>query len=301
MRRTISITVVLVVAVACNPLHAGDEVRMKDGAVRKGRVVGVDEATVRIALPGPVPGQQGGTASIPRDAVEKILFAPDPVLDAIKANPGPGSVSAARVRWQTLRPMLGVAESRAAEAGNLYAEQLRLSDDRVRRDEALGIYAEIEQGAWNPSDRETAKRGRLRTMIALGRSQEVAAEIEELASSAQDPELLLDSKLLVAGARLAALRQLVADNPRWEEDPPVRAERLRLLHETADNALHPFLFHGTARAQAAKGLAIALDLYRLTGDEEEARKVATDLAEIYPDSPEAAKAAEFLPKTKTDS
>ncbi len=301
MRRTIPIIAVLILAGAGHPLRAADEVQMKDGAVRKGRVVGADETTVRIALPGPRPGQPGGTASIPRETVDKILFAPDPALEAIKANPGPGSVSAARVRWQALRPMLAIAESRGAEAGNIYAECLRLSGDRVRRDEALGIYAEIEQGAWNPADRETARRGRLRTMIDLGRSQEVAAEIEELASSTQDPELLLDSKLLVADARLAALRQLLADNPRWDEDPPVRAERLRLLHETADNALHPFLFHGTARAQAAKGLAIALDLYRLTGNQEEARKIATDLEEIYPDSPEAAKAAEFLPKTKTES
>jgi hypothetical protein len=197
--------------------------------------------------------------------------------------------------------MLGIPESRAGDAGNLYGECLRLTGERTRLEEALGVYAEIEQGAWNPADREDAKRGRLRTMIDLGRSQEVATEIEEIAASAQDPGLLLDSKLLIASARLAALEQLVGENPRWEEDPPVRAERLRLLHETADNALYPFLFHGTARGQAAKGLGILLDLYQFTGDREEARKVATDLAEIYPDAPEAKKAAEFLKKKNEPS
>jgi hypothetical protein len=293
--------IILVLLAAAPSLLADDEVRLKDGNTRKGRIVGMDETSFRLSLPGPAPGQSAGTTSIPRANVERIIFAPDRTLEAVRANPGPGALNTARVRWQTLQPMLGIPESRAGDAGNLYGECLRLTGERARLEEALGVYAEIEQGAWNPADREDAKRGRLRTMIDLGRSQEVAAEIEEIATSAQDPGLLLDSKLLIASARLAALEELVAENPRWEEDAPVRAERLRLLHETADNALYPFLFHGTARGQAAKGLGILLDLYKFTGDQEEARKVATDLAEIYPDAPEAKKAAEFLNKKNEPS
>lgn len=294
MRKTAFILLSCLLTVGA--LRADDEVRMKDGSARKGRVVGVDAASFRLALPGPVPGQSAGTTSIPREGVERIIFGSDATLEEIKANPSAGAAPAARVRWQTLRPFLAIPESRAAQAGNLYGEILRLSGDRNRREEALGIYGEVEQNAWNPEDREAARRGRLRTMIELGRSQEVSAEVEEIAASAQDPELLLDSKLLVASARLAALHKLVEDNPRWYEDPPIRKERLRLLHETADNALYPFLFHGTARAQAAKGLGIVLALHQFTGDEGAARDVATDLAEIYPDSPEAAKASEFLQK-----
>jgi hypothetical protein len=293
--------IILVLLAAAPSLLADDEVRLKDGNTRKGRIVGMDETSFRLSLPGPVPGQSAGTTSIPRANVERIIFAPDRTLEAVRANPGPGALNTARVRWQTLQPMLGIPESRAGDAGNLYGECLRLTGERARLEEALGVYAEIEQGAWNPANREDAKRGRLRTMIDLGRSQEVAAEIEEIATSAQDPGLLLDSKLLIASARLAALEQLVAENPRWEEDAPVRADRLRLLHETADNALYPFLFHGTARGQAAKGLGILLDLYKFTGDQEEARKVATDLAEIYPDAPEAKNAAEFLNKKNEPS
>jgi hypothetical protein len=291
--------IILILLAAAPSLVADDEVRLKDGNTRKGRIVGMDETSFRLSLPGPVPGQSAGTTSIPRANVERIIFAPDRTLEAVRANPGPGALNTARVRWQTLQPMLAIPESRAGDAGNLYGECLRLTGESARLKEALGVYAEVEQGAWNPADREDAKRGRLRTMIDLGRSQEVAAEIEQLATSAQDPDLLLDSKLLIASARLAAMRTLVADNPRWHEDPPVRAVRLRLLHETADNALYPFLFHGTARGQAAKGLGILLELYQFTGDKEEARKVATDLTEIYSDSPEAEKAAEFL-KKKTE-
>jgi len=293
--------IILVLLAAAPSLVADDEVRLKDGNKRKGRIVGMDETSFRLSLPGPVPGQSAGTTSIPRANVERIIFAPDRTLEAVRANPGPGALNTARVRWQTLQPMLAIPESRAGDAGNLYGECLRLTGESVRLEEALGVYAEVEQGAWNPADREDAKRGRLRTMIDLGRSQEVTAEIEEIATSAQDPDLLLDSKLLIASARLAAMRTLVAENPRWHEDPPVRAVRLRLLHETADNALYPFLFHGTARGQAAKGLGILLELYQFTGDDEEARKVATDLTEIYSDSPEAEKAAEFLNKKNEPS
>ena len=293
--------IILVLLATAPSLVADDEVRLKDGNTRKGRIVGMDETSFRLSLPGLVPGQSAGTTSIPRANVERIIFAPDRTLEAVRANPGPGALNTARVRWQTLQPMLGIPESHAGDAGNLYGECLRLTGERTRLEEALGVYAEVEKGAWNPADREDAKRGRLRTMIDLGRSQEVATEIEEIATSAQDPGLLLDSKLLIASARLAALEKLVAENPRWEEDPPVRAERLRLLHETADNALYPFLFHGTARGQAAKGLGILLELYQFTGDQDEARKVATDLAEIYPDAPEAKKAAEFLTKKNEPS
>ena len=293
--------IIFLLLTAAPSLVADDEVLLKDGNTRKGRIVGMDETSFRLSLPGPLPGQSAGTTSIPRANVERIIFAPDRTLEAVRANPGPGALNTARVRWKTLQPMLGIPESRAGDAGNLYGECLRLTGERIRLEEALAVYAEVEQGAWNPADREDAKRGRLRTMIDLGRSQEVAAEIEEIATTAQDPGLLLDSKLLIASARLSALEQLVAENPRWEEDPPVRAERLRLLHETADSALYPFLFHGTARAQAAKGLGILLELYRFTGDQDEARKVATDLAEIYPDSPEAKKAAEFLNKKNEPS
>jgi len=300
MKRSFVIAAIFAVA-ATGMLRADDEVQMKDGSTRKGRVVGVDETSFRLALPGPVPGQSAGTTSIPRAAVEKIIFAPDKTLEAVRANPGPGAIATARARWQTLQPLLGIPESRAGDAGNLYGECLRLTGEPLRREEALTVFAEVEQGAWNPADREGAKRGRLRTMIDMERSQEVAADIEALASSAEDPELLLDSKLLIASARLAAMEKLVADNPRWQEDPPVRAERLRLLHETADNALYPFLFHGTERSQAAKGLAILLELYQFTGDTEEAHKVATDLAEIYPDSQEAKKASELLQKKTKES
>ena len=293
-----SLVPLLLLASAC-VLPADDELHMKDGTVRQGRVVAAEEQVYRVSLPGPAPGQSGGTTTIPRDSVEKIVFAPDASLEAIKSNRTIASTAAARVRWQARLPFLALPESRAAEAGNLYGEILLLSGDRLRHDEALEVYRQTEAGAWNPADREVARRGRIRAMLKLGRQEEISAEVEEIAATAQDPELLLDSKFLVAQLRLSALQKLLVENPRWYEDPPVRTERLRLIHETADNSLYAFLFHGTEREQAAKGLGLALDLYQLIGDEENTGNIATDLAEIYPESPEAGKAAAIL-KKKTE-
>jgi hypothetical protein len=71
----------------------------------------------------------------------------------------------------------------------------------------------------------------------------------------------------------------------------VRAERARLIHEGVEFALFPFLFHGTKRAQAARGLWLAHGIYALAADDDAAREVATDLTSIYSETPEAAKAS----------
>jgi hypothetical protein len=280
------------------PLLALDQIHLQNGTVREGRVMGVEQNALRLSLPPPLPGQPAPTTTIPRADVVKIIFDPDPVLEALAKNISPNSTAAARVRWEALEPLLALPESRAAQAGSLFGEILLLSPDQARHEEALALYRRIEAEAWNPTDREAAKRGRLRAMLRLGRLEEASAEAEEIAATAEDPELLLDTKLLLAQARLATLRQLLADNPRWYEDPPVRAERSRLLNDAADMALYPFLFHGTERARAAQGLGLALELYQITGDEEAARGVATDLIEIYPETPEAQKAAAIQTKPK---
>ena len=84
MRKFLLIPVVIVASLGI--LRAQDELHMKDGTVREGRLSGVEGNLYRLSLPGPAPGQSGGTTTIPRDSVEKIVFGPDAVLDAIKAN-----------------------------------------------------------------------------------------------------------------------------------------------------------------------------------------------------------------------
>jgi hypothetical protein len=80
----------------------------------------------------------------------------------------------------------------------------------------------------------------------------------------------------------------------------VRAERNQLLNDALDLALHPFLFHGTAREQAAQGLWLAHEAYVLAGQPEAAREVATDITSIYPETRPAGPAAQALQKPEEE-
>lgn len=279
-------------------LAAQDTIHLTDGTARNVKILGEQGDAYIISLPSPVLGQRPGTTTIKKSAVSRILFGPDHVLDAVAANTVPGSVASARARWKSLQVFLGIPESRAGEAGCLLGEILLQTGEPAHHNEALALFQTVEAGAWNIDDRRRATRGRLMAMIKKGQLEEVCLEAEQIERSAEEPDLVIETKLLLAAARMEELKALLAENPRWNEDPPVRVERERLVNEGVEYALFPFLFHGTKRAQAARGLWLAHDIYQLAGQEDSARDVATDLTVIYSETPEAAKAA-ALPETKS--
>jgi hypothetical protein len=280
---------------------AQDTIEFVDGTSRVGRLVGAEEKVFRLRIPPPMPGQPAATVSINRADVERIVFGPDADLEALNADATIGRTAFARVLWQRMEPFLSVPESPAAKAGLLYGGILLLSKDPNRHNEALALFSRVEKEAWDESDRESATRGRLKAMLALGRVDEASREAETLALQAEDPELLLETKLLLAETRLAALRELLGENPRWREDPPVRTERDKLLNEALDLALYPFLFYGTVHEQAAKGLWLAHEAYLLADQPDAAREVATDITAIYPQTRYAAPARESLQKEEPES
>lgn len=295
-----ALTLVLAATLA-TAARAQDVVEYTDGSTRSGQVVGLDEKFFRLRIPPPVPGQPPATVNVSRADVDRIVFGPEAELEALRQDPSIGRTAAARVAWQKREPFLAIPESRAAEAGLLYAQILMLSTDARRHEEALQICQRIEKEAWNEADRERATRGRLAAMLKLGRIDEASQEAQALAEAAEDPELLLETKILLAQTRIASLRQLLEDNPRWNEDPPVRAERNRLLNDALDLALYTFLFHGTAHEQAAEGLWLAREAHLLAGDDKSARDVATDITTIYPGTHRAGAAREALKQTKPES
>lgn len=276
---------------------AQDVIHYTDGSVRNVKISAAEGSSLRIVIPPPFPGASEGSAVIPRANISKIVFGPDPVLDAVAAAPVAGSVASARSRWQNLKPFLGTPESRAAEAGCLLGEILLQADDAAHREEALSIFNEVENGAWKVEDRQRAARGRLGVMIKEGKLEEASRQAEEMERTVGDPELIIDTRLLLARARLEELKKLIAENPRWDEDPPMRAERERLANEGLDFALYPFLFHGTKHRQAAEGLWIANELYVTCDDADRARETLNDIVEIYPDTSFAAEAKSALAKT----
>ena len=282
-------------------VSAQDTVEYVDGNKRTGRLAGADDKVFKLRIPAPVAGQQAAVISINRNEVEKIIFGPDPDLETVIKDPVIGRTSFARLLWQRLEPFLSVPESPAAKAGIVYGDILLLSADASRHNEALDLFRRIETEAWNEQDRGRALRGRLQALLRLGRVDEASREAEEMAARTEDPELLLETKLLLAETRLAALRALLEENPRWSEDPPVQAQRKRLLNETLDLALYPFLFHGTSREQAAKGLWLVREAHLLAGDTDAAREVATDITVIYPQTRHAGPAREALQQKPPES
>lgn len=280
---------------------AQDTVEYLDGNSRTGRIIGASEKVFQLRIPPPVPGQQPAVITIMRADVEKILFGPDPDLETVAKDPVLGRLAFARVLWQRQEPLLAMPESPAAKTGVLYGEILLLSSDPARQSEALALFQRIEKEAWDEADREIAARGRLKALLRLGRVDEASTEAEVLAKQADDPALLLETKLLLAQTRIAALRKLLEDNPRWSEDPPVRAERNQLLHDALDLSLHPFLFHGTAQEQAAHGLWLAHEAYLLAGQTADAREVARDILSIYPETRYAGPAREACQEKPPES
>jgi len=285
----------LAAAAALATAVAQDTVEFIDGTTRTGRVVGVDERVFRLSVPPPLPGQPPAVLSINRADVDLIKFGPDADLETVLADRTIARTAFARVLWEKREPFLTIPESRAAEAGLVYGEILLLSADPNRHSEALALYERLEKEAWNEADRDRATRGRLQAMLRLGRLDEASAEAQALADAAEDPGLLLDTKLLLAQTRIATLRELLEENPRWYEDPPVRSERNQLLNDALDLALYPFLFHGTSREQAAQGLWLAHEAYLLADQPEAAREVASDITAIYPETRPAGPAAQALP------
>lgn len=292
-------TAFIVVLAALATTAAQDTVEFLDGTTRSGRIAGVDERVFRLSIPGP-PGQPPAVIAINRADVDTIKFGPDADLETVLNDRTIGRTAFARLLWQKREPFLSIPESRAAEAGLVYGEILLISSDPNRHAEALALYERIEKEAWSEADRDSATNGRLKAMMRMGRLDEASAEAQALADAAEDPELLLDIKLLLAQARIAELQELLDENPRWYEDPPVRAERNQLLNDALDLALHPFLFHGTSREQAAQGLWLAHEAYVLAGQPEAAREVATDITSIYPETRPAGPAAQALQKPEEE-
>jgi len=301
MKRPVVLGLLLAGALAApGLLRAADSVEFLDGTVREGKIVGVDERTFRLRIPAPMPGQPPAVIAINRADVDKIVFGREPELDALIDDSSLARLAAARVMWQRMEPFLTIPESHAASAGIAYGDILLKSTDARRHQEAFDLFQRLEKEAWNPLDRESATRGRLRAMLELGMIDEASQEAQALADEAEDPELLLNIKLLLAQTRLAALQELLEENPRWNEDPPVRAARNQLLNDALDLALYPFLFHGTAHDEAAQGLWLARDIYLLAGDDEAARAVAKDLIAIYPRTRYAEQAREALPNPEPE-
>lgn len=292
------LSIVLFVTTA---LHAEDVLFLNNGEKRSGQLIGMDEKSfrLRVSLP-PAPGSPPGAASpfastsIPRTSVEHIEFAPDPALQALLKNPTASQLAGIEARWEKVNSWLAVPRSSAARVGNALGDLWIRSGDPVRAVQALELFRKIEKEAWNDSDKMTAKQGRLRAMVATGQVKEAVQEAIELAKASEDPAVLIEAKYILAAADDKALRKLLEDNPRWEEDIHVIPERHRLYNEVLDLYLYPTLFAGTDAEASARGLWGAADIYRLTGETQNALECARDIVALYSGTKYTTLAKDFI-------
>lgn len=263
---------------------------------RVGRVVGIDANVFKLEVPLAVGGAAGAkaTVGVPRAQVSRIEFAPNENRDRLVAAPIPANLTALNIEWLRWQAFLAVPKSPAAAVGSAYANALLAAKDPKRAAEALEIFQRIEQDAWNDADIQTARRGRLRAMVATGKAAEAVSEAVELSKVSEDPSVLIEAKYILAEAASANLHKLVEDNPRWQEDSRVRPDYYRLYNEALDLYLHPYLFLGSETDAASRGLWGAVQTYRFGGDNENAVESARDLATLYPATSYARLAKEYL-------
>ncbi len=202
------------------------------GTRRVGHVVGIDAKSFQLEVPLTV-GPAGASArvAVPRAQVSRIEFAPNEARDRLIANPTAASTSALNIQWLRWQAFLAVPKSPAGAIANAYATALLATNDPKNAATALDVFSRVEREGWSEADRQTAKQGRLRAMIATGHAADAVNEAKSLAKESEDPTVLIEAKFILAEAAFSSLKKLVEDNPRWTEDVLVRPEHDRLYNE----------------------------------------------------------------------
>ncbi len=261
---------------------------------RTARVLGVDEKFFKIET---VLGAGAkATVSVPRADVRRIEFAPNPALDALLETATAKDLGQVALLWTRWRPFVGVPKSPAGRVANVYARLLLATESPENAQQAMAMLKEVAPNLWDEDEKFLAKQNRLRAMVATGQAAEAIEEAKELAKESEDPAVLIEAKFILAEAAHEELRQLVANNPRWEEDVNVRPERARLINDALDFYLYPYLFYGSETDAAARGLWGAVEVYEFAGDGRNAHETAKDITVLYPASRYAARAGEVVAK-----
>jgi hypothetical protein len=189
---------------------------------------------------------------------------------------------------------MAIPRSIAGQVGLLYGRLLLERGLDGDAETALEVFGQVEQHAWQYDNQQAARRGRLQALIALGRAEDAVVEARKLVDEADDPELLIEANYVVASSMLGQLRELLEENPRWEEDDRVRPERHRLYREALNLFLFPSLYYGSWDHAAARGLWGAIELYLLCDEPLRAARRAYDLAALYPQGEFAERARKVL-------
>mgnify|MGYP006285274547 CR=1 FL=1 len=269
---------------------------LKNGSKRTGEIVFADEHQIRLKIGLGEQGNATATVSIPRADLDSIDFAIEPSMEELISSPTPSHTAELDALWIKFGQWLAIPHSHAGRIGCSLGEALLASTNSQSTKKALEIFKEVEAKAWSQQDKERAKMGRLQAMLASGKASVAMSEAKELAVNKENATLLIQAKLIMAQARHKDFLKFLKENPRWNEDPLAIPERHQIYNEVLELYLYPALFFGSDSESAARGLWGAVDIYRTCGEIPLAIETSRDITTLYPDSPYASKATEFLSK-----
>jgi hypothetical protein len=268
------------------PLCAADTVTLLNGERKSGRILGVEQDTLVLSVQ-PVPGLPPVELRFSKSRLGRIEFGEDPQRDNLIRDAGAVQLPELEQLWQRFEPLLSAGGSPSARIGLRYGRVLLETAGADRCAEPLALFEKIARGAPAQGEREAARQGVLRCLLKGGFWERAEIEAGSICNSACGIPLLAEAKLTSGLVHLARLRALVGDNPRWNRDEFVRAERNRLHAAALDNLLGAALLPGVPVELSARALAEAFHVYQLAGDSTGARAVAGDLASLHPGSTEA--------------
>lgn len=278
------LTLVLLVWSAVG-VNAGDELRMKDGQVFIGEILGTDGRTVTLRM---TVGAGQAQVPYPLANIREVVFSNTEAERALLTTGEVKDLAAVLERWERRKAFLSIPGSDTGAWG-LQAVRLALArKTKKAAEEALTWAVEVEKNDWSAERRAEATRLRLSALAAAGRAEQAIAEAERMqnASGADENALAaarVQARLVQAGVAAARLAELEKEWPKWDQMPEMRRERAALLHGALDGFLFAPVFHPELTALAAEGLWRAAEVAEKSGNPAEALTWLRELVAWFPE------------------
>jgi hypothetical protein len=274
-------------------LLLADTVTLSDGTRKTGSVLGIEQEMLVLSAQ-PVPGLPSVELRFPKTRITAIEFEENTQRDDFINGARQPDLSEIALLWERFAPLLTAPGSPAARIGLRYGLLLLEAGAPGRLTDPLPLFEKIAASAPSPAEREAARQGVLRSLLSSRQWARAETEALSIAQSTCGIPLLAEARFAIGFVQSVRLRELLQENPRWQEDDFVRPERNRLHDSALDGLLGAALLPGVPSEIAARALLGALRVYEMEGNLPHARAVATDITSLHPTSKEAASAREWL-------
>lgn len=275
------------------PLLFGDTVTLVGGERKTGRILGMEGEELVLAAQ-PVPGLPHVEMRLPKSRLAALEFDADPSREEFLQSAGQEQLPEVGLLWDRFAPLLALPGSPSARIGLRHGLLLLAANHGGGGGNPLALFERIAGAAPTAAEREAARQGVLRCLLAGRQRERAETEADSICRTPCGTPLLAEARLTLGLVQASRLRAFLEDNPRWREDDFVRPERDRLHASALDCLLGAALLPGVPGELAARGLRAAMDVHALAGDTVRARVVAQDLAAFHAGTGEAAAALEWL-------